>query len=434
MLHKNCRLCVFNVLVLLSFAVNADSTQNGSALWFDDWEMRGFVEQRIGSRINDDDLQKNISIGEVRLQLDVEKDYEVSQVQIVADFVYDPVMDEYAIDLESGEGIIDLRQANISLTPLEYLDLKIGRQILTWGTGDLLFINDLFAKDWNSFLIGRDDEYLKAPTDAAKFSLFLGIFNLDVIYTPKFNADRYIDGQRITFYDPSTQVLRGSNNPLKVDRPDDWLEDDEWSLRLYNTIGTVEAALYYYNGFWKSPTGIDVVSGKALFPELQVIGGSLRGPLFSGIANIELGYYKSQSGSASNPFIRNDEYRVLFGYEWELAKELTSSMQYYLERKLDYSEYLASLPSGLPQEDENRQVVTLRLTQLLMQQDLILSLFNFYSPSDSDGYLKLSIKYKVTDELKMELGGNVFYGDKINTFYSQFKTNSNVYTALRYEY
>ena len=50
--------------------------------------------------------------------------------------------------------------------------------------GDLLFINDLFPKDWVSFFVGRDDEYLKAPSDSLKASFFNELFNLDFVYTP----------------------------------------------------------------------------------------------------------------------------------------------------------------------------------------------------------------------------------------------------------
>lgn len=43
-----------------------------------------------------------------------------------------------------------------------------------------------------------------------------------------------------------------------------------------------------------------------------------------------------------------------------------------------------------------------------MQQDLKLSLFNFYSPSDEDGYLRLNAAYKIRDNLRVEAGGNIF--------------------------
>jgi hypothetical protein len=75
------------------------------------------------------------------------------------------------------------------------MDVKLGRQILTWGTGDLIFINDLFPKDWISFFIGRDTDYLKAPSDAIKVSLFGEQANLDIVYTPQFDSDRFIEGR-----------------------------------------------------------------------------------------------------------------------------------------------------------------------------------------------------------------------------------------------
>ncbi len=40
-------------------------------------------------------------------------------------------------------------------------DLRLGRQIVTWGVGDLLFVNDVFPKDWSAFFSGRPLEYLK---------------------------------------------------------------------------------------------------------------------------------------------------------------------------------------------------------------------------------------------------------------------------------
>lgn len=50
-------------------------------------------------------------------------------------------------------------------------------------------------------------------------------------------------------------------------------------------------------GFWKSPAGTNALSGQATFPKLFVYGASLRGHIFRGIANVELGYYDSREDS-----------------------------------------------------------------------------------------------------------------------------------------
>jgi hypothetical protein len=397
-------------------------------------EVNGFIDARGGIRIKNDPNQKDASIGELRLQLETEKDFRFFTVNIATDFLFDPVLDIYDVDLQKGEGVIDLRQANLVFSPLNFMDVKIGRQILTWGTGDLAFINDLFAKDWNAFLIGRDDEYLKAPTDALKTSLFFNALNLDLVYVPKFGADRYIDGQRISFFDRGSNSFTGRKNPVVVDRPNEWFKDDEFAARIYHSFGAAELAGYYYNGFWKSPAGLDILSGNATFPELQAFGVSGRGSVVNGIGHVEAGYYKSNSGSADNPLSRNSEFRFLIGYEREIANELTMSVQYNLEQKMDYTAYVNSLPDGAIIDDENRHVTTLRLTKLLMNQDLKLSIFNFYSPSDEDGYLKLNVSYRISDFMKVEGGGNFFYGNEEHTFFGQFENNSNVFAAFRYEF
>lgn len=409
----------------------AQTADAGPGLPFD---LTGFVESRFGSRLQKDAHEKDTSIGEMRLQIGIEKDFETVTANLVTDFIYDPVLNNHSLNLETGQGFADIREANLVFSPFDFMDVKIGRQVLTWGTGDLVFINDLFPKDWNSFFIGRDNEYLKGPSDALKAAVFFGDYNLDIVYTPRFDSDRFIDGTRISFFDRARGALRGRENPVISRRPDRWFRDDELALRLYRSFGAYETAVYYYNGFWKSPAGLDRNSGQATFPKLQVFGASVRGPVIRGIGSAEVGYYKSANGAAANPLVKNSEFRLLLGYEQEIATELTASVQYYLERKLDYGQYLASLPPGAIRDSQNRHIFTVRLRKLLMNQDMTVGLFNFYSPTDRDGYLRLNISYKITDNLKIAAGGNIFYGQNIFSFFGQLQDNSNIFTALHYDF
>ncbi len=279
-------------------------------------EIGGFVELRSGQWIDRHHYQEQRPLNEARLQLKLEQELSIFTFAATADFIYDDVANERNIALESGRGWLDLRAANVVFSPAPFMDIRLGRQTLTWGTGDLIFINDLFPKDWNAFLIGRDVEYLKAPSDALKVSLFHNIANLDLVYTPRFDADRYIDGSRASYFSSTLNRTAGTDAVTKVDRPNDWLHDDELALRLYQNIGAYELALYGYDGFWKSPGGFDPTTGRALFPGLAVYGASIRGPLAAGIANAEWGYYDSKDDhSGHDPMINNSEQRLLIGYE-----------------------------------------------------------------------------------------------------------------------
>jgi hypothetical protein len=109
----------------------------------------------------------------------------------------------------------------------------------------------------------------------------------------------------------------------------------------------------------------------------------------------------------------------------------------------DYGKYKENLTTNSIIKDRNRELYTLRLTKMLMQQKLILSLFNYYSPTDKDGYIRPKITYKTNDNLRFEVGGNIFWGeeqdllngtDEQTTFFGQFEDNTNIYFSVRYSF
>ena len=388
-------------------------------------EMSGFVEIRQGWRTQEDPYQEEQSISEARARLELTRDGDLALIQFKGDLVADGVEDEVR-----GE----LREFSIAFSPAEAADIKMGRQTLTWGTGDLLFINDLFPKDWQSFFIGRDDEYLKAPADAAKVSLFFPWVNVDVVYGPYLNNSNYIDGSRLSYWNPLLGRRAGADDILRDHERDQLIKESEVAWRVSQTTKGIEWAFYGYHGFWKTPEGLDPSTGRLIYPRLSTYGASVRGPLLGGIANLEVGYYDSrQDSQGKDPLIRNSEFRLMGGFEREIGKNLTGSLQYYVEWMDDYRAYRESLSNG-PARDEVRQVITLRMTKLLKNQTLRLSLFAYYSPTDQDAYLRPKIHYNITDAWTAETGANLFLGEEEHTFFGQFEKNSNIYASLRWHF
>jgi hypothetical protein len=413
----------FLICAVFAVPVVAEETESDLDVIFSNLDVHGFYEIRSGYRTRKDKYEKDMSIMENRLQLDL------SSYTSWADFKF---RGDLFGDLVTEQADFDIREAYLSSSPLDFMDMKVGRQILTWGTGDLVFINDLFPKDWQSFFIGRDTEYLKAPSDAVKASFFHDLANVDVVYTPQFDSDRFINGERISYWNSSLGSIAGQNAIQHIEKPDRWFRDDEIAIRLYKNINNYEYALYAYRGYWKSPAGVKGM--QAIFPDLNVYGASVRGNIGEGIGNLEFGYYESdddQSGKNGNT--NNSELRFLAGYSQEIGRDFTAGLQYYVEHMTDYSQHNDSSPSGLSR-DRDRHLVTVRLTKLLMNQNLRCSLFTYFSPSDKDAYLRPNINYKVSDNLAVEAGANIFFGDYPSTFFGQFQNNTNIYMAVRYSF
>jgi len=380
-----------------------------------DTELHGFADERFGMRAQNDPYEDDRSLTELRLQLDSKTYFDWGEFSARGDFVYDDLATDHDdIDLETGNGFFDLRELNLLFTPVDWADVKVGRQILTWGTGDLLFINDLFPKDWNSFLLGRDEEYLKVPSDALFASFFPSFASIDVAYMPRFDPDRYINGRRISYWSPAGNI---TGQEFEAEERDDWFREDEISMRIYRPIRNHEGSLYYYHGFWKSPMGMNA-AGNAYFPRMTAYGASAKGSLGKGLFNVEAGYYDSREETTATQTAPEDEFRFLTGYEREVAKDLMAGVQYYLEHA----------------DNKDRHVLTLRLTKMMMSQNLMLSLFTFYSPSDNDAYFRPGAAYKVSDHWKISASGNFFVGEDDHTFFGQLRYNSSVNLGVRYSF
>lgn len=396
-------------------------------------DLGGFLEGAYGARTASDTTEKDsFNLNEARLQLkgayspSVMEDYSGELT-----FKYDLLADGYENQLKGTA-----REAVLFFTPIDIVDVKAGRQVLTWGTGDYLFVNDLFPKDYVSFFIGRDDEYLKQPNDALRVSVFFPAASLDVAIIPVMEPDNSVRGERVSFYDGLAGRISGKEASRKFIEPAEKAENGEVAARIYRTFGSYEGALYLFRGFYKEPRGIrDAASQTFFYPRLNVYGFSLRGPFIGGIGSFEAGYYDSRDDTGGiDPLVENSAVKYLFGHSRDLGDGLKLGLQYLVEQMLDYNGYLRGLGANEPARDEFRQLLTLRLTKLMYTETVEAGVFVFYSPTDSDAYIRPSVSYKATDALKLTAGANVFTGRYDHTEFGQIERNDNLYVRLRYSF
>ncbi|WP_440874761.1 hypothetical protein [Thalassotalea sp. PLHSN55] len=404
--------------------------QWGDDQWGDDtwseqqdsaWQISGFGELGYGHFLQNNIVQSSSSLKEARGRIDINYSHDVFEFDASGDLLVDGVL---------NDTLWQTRELSISASPLSMLDVKIGRQVLTWGTGDYVFLNDLFAKDWQSFFSGRDDEYLKAPSDSVRLTAYANDITFDFAWTPQFTPDHYLTGERFSFYSP----FHGENIAPGEDFNVQQTKDDQYSARIATTINNTEIALYGYKGYWTTPVSVNH-QGQAYFSQMNSWGASAIIPFAKGLFNAEFAYYDSvEDAQGDQANIANSQLRFLLGYEQELAKDLTVSTQYYLEKTLDYDNYQLSHPNKDEAVAEHRHVLTTRLRYATHQQNVLYNLFAFYSPTDNDGYIKPSITYRYSDDISFSVGANLFFGQQVHTFFAQHKDNSNAWLRMRVHY
>jgi len=395
--------------------------------WGDEWEdgaglqWSGFVEGALGERLSSDPLLPDSTLRDARMRLETEWSGDALRLTFKGEALYDGHLEEF-------EG--ELRDLSLAASPGESLDVRVGRQVLTWGTGDLLFLNDLFPKSWVSFFAGRDDEYLKAPSDAVRATWYTDAINADFVWIPEFEPDDYLTGERFSFFSPVAGAIVAPKPPLSARAPD----RGELAMRLFRNFGSTEFALYLYDGYFKRPIALDANMEPAFAP-LAVFGASARRPISKGLLNAEVAYYVSRDDRAGTaPGIPNDQARFLVGYDFEAVTNLNVGLQYYLEWTQDHDALLQNSPDPRFEPEEYRHVLTNRITYRTLQDKLVWSLFTFYSPTERDYYMRPVLTYRYSDRWSYSGGVNLFGGQRDHTFFGQLEDNSNAYLRVRFNY
>ncbi len=153
------------------------------------------------------------------------------------------------------------------------------------------------------------------------------------------------------------------------------------------------------------------------------------------IAHAETGYVVSREDrNGKNRLIANSKFKALAGYTQDLGNDWQVGAQYLYEQTLDYNAYRDALLPADTVFDEFRHLLTQRVSKLFRNQTVRVSVFNFYSPSDRDGYLRASVAYDVTDQWKVTVGANVPWGEDVSTEFGQMERNQNVFTRVRYSF
>ena len=323
---------------------------------------------------------------------------------------------------ELREGYIDHAGGN--------WDVRLGRQVITWGLGDLVFVNDFFPKDHEALFAGRPLEYLKRGVDAVKLGAYPEFASFELVLAPDFRESRIPDTRRFRLYDPMPAVT----NRVTV-KPG----QGDVALRAYRDVAGYDAALYLYRGFQRTPSmRPDSMTAPTkityFYPKLSVYGASLSGRAGAGVLSLEAAYYDSHDDRAGNDFtVPNSQTRLLAGYQIQPAEDVLLGFQYYAEIMHDHDAYRATLPAGFPVDKRRSHTVTARLTQFFLHQTLRFSAYASYNTGNGDHFVNPELRYSFTDKVWGALGANFFGGEPWGQF-GQLARDDNVYLQARYEF
>ena len=281
---------VFPLLVLFFFSIStvfAQETQSTGSVR-KHFQLHGFLLGAVSGRVTGERPPEggDFVLGEERLRLELKGAANEGKafLTVKGDAFHDAVANEIHGDLREA-------YAGYATGPV---DLRFGRQIVTWGVGDLFYVNDVFPKDWESFFSGRPMEYLKLGVDGFRAQFFSKILNADLMVIPFFTPDRFPSVERFFFFD----LFSGIPNRVTTEPPTRF-SNIESAVRLYRRVAGADLSLYFYRGFWRAPSArlddpLAPTTVTEFHPPLFVYGLSLQKNLLGGVTSLEGGYYDSR--------------------------------------------------------------------------------------------------------------------------------------------
>lgn len=406
-------------IIVLSITMVVPPVQSQSNM-----NLHGYLEPAYGVKSSDEEpISRRNVLKEMRLMLQ-KKLYgdrgEVLDVSLLA-----------TTDDSQNNSDLELREGSLFLPVTRSLEIKAGRQVMSWGPSQFEFINDHFTKDFTSFFIGRDLEFLKAPEDAVKLSYFGESANVDLIGSPNFEPDRLPRGEVIPVYNPGLRRLTASDSAPNVREPEDSVDHGEYHIRLHQTYGRWEAALYGYRGFVGQPAGWD--GNTTFYPELASAGFSLRGPFMDSVVWLEGSYDDIRDDLAGDTVnLPTDRAKVGVGLRYRTSPTVSYMVQAITAKQLDAGTYRSRLPSNHPDKHEYRNRLQVATTRTYWSDRLTLTLRGFAGLTEEDWYSRTSLNYEWSDAVTIS-GGGLFYGaDYDFTRFGALDENDMGYVRIRY--
>jgi hypothetical protein len=359
---------------------------------------------------------------------------------------YEPIFavngsDNYSsLYVEDRETEAELWDAYVEGTLLQGLSVKVGRQIVVWGTSESLRITDV---------LNPLDYREPGVTDIENMRLPLAMTRLDYTW-----RRLTLSGIAIHEFRSSKLPVWGSDfyfadEPLPpTHKPDDSLENTEYALSLTARLTGWDVSLYYADTFNDEPylimargplmvqtqTDDTVVLPPAYenwYSRIKMYGAATTVALKSWLFKSEVAYFQGNR-YFNTPNVEKDQLNALVGVEYSGFKDTSITVEYAIQHIFDHEEEMENFPD-MVEEDENQAALRIMRD---FRHDTVHLLATVVAMNDNgdDGWLaRLQAEYDWTDNFSVTLGG-VVYGAAADGRFADFEDNDRVFALIRYSY
>ncbi|NCC99086.1 MAG: hypothetical protein EOL95_05190 [Bacteroidia bacterium] len=316
----------------------------------------------------------------------------------------------------------------------EKWDLKVGRQIITWGVADGIRVTDLVSPmDYTEFL-AQDYDDIRIPENGFRLKYLHPKFNVEGVFIPV--AEFF---QLPLSAENPWSVMSSITMPYSLnmnDIPAKKLSNAEFGGRISFFLSGIDVSLSALHTWNKMPVinkslsvNSDSLYMKAHYERLDMIGADMSVPLGKFVIRAEVAAYLGELQELDMPVnldatIRKNTYNGLLGLDFYPGNDWTVMVQYYHKYISDYDEIISV--------KKNSGLVTFNISKKLLQTTMTLSSFTYYDITYNSFYNRTSVDYALTDQIHLTGGYDWFHGEKGS--FAMYKNNSEYFVKFKYSF
>ncbi|MCR5028973.1 MAG: hypothetical protein K6A31_06915 [Fibrobacter sp.] len=377
--------------------------------------LNGFVDTYHAVQV---DYPHQYMSSRTRLRLEMRADYGEASLFTSLNLAYNGIIDE-----QTGAF---LREAYFDYAG-ELLEIKAGRQIVTWGVADGLRITDLISPmDYTEFMANDYDD-IRVPVNAIDLKFPGESFTAEAIFVPTPEYFVMPTGEDNPW---STELPEKTRVDLE-NTPEKRLKNSEYGGRFRYFLENFDFTLTALHTYNKAPVTVtsynpqtDSVLIQGVYKPMNVVGGDISIPIGEFVLRGEAAEYFGEVLSSANGFSykTRNTFNALAGLDWYAGNNWTLMLQYMHKYIADYRDDLAL--------EKNSSTVTARISKELLNNTLKLSLFGYFDIDNLGFYARAAADYLVNDQITLSLGADRFDG-KRGTF-KAYEKNTQVWAKGKY--
>ena len=333
--------------------------------------------------------------------------------------------DEVLSELEKEA---ELREIYLEGSPFGNLDIKLGKQIVSWGVANSLRVVDVLNPTDDREFGMTDLEDIRLPINMTKLDYYIGDLKLEAVavHEIKFNKSAPFGSD----FNPSTQKI---NEVI----PESSAENTEYGLALIGTFSGWDASLHWAQYFEDTPH-VTIIPGVGAVPTLEqrhsrltMGGATLSIPSGNFLWKAEAAKLQGMEFAlvTDKLFSRTD---VLVGSEYSGWSDTSLTLEFGVQHLNDFDIKLEESPDS---QLEDRIATTVSFMQDYINQTMHLNLFGMMiGKSGQDGGLnRMSLEYDVMDAFSVT-GGAMLYQPGGNDYFQSLNENDRIFFEARYSF